>query len=163
MAWDTPQEAKKALENIGMVDYVREHEIPPTLAAALEDGNWEVILHQFAAAEFSTENLDFLRAVGEFESSGDLGQAEEIYEHFVSTDAAKQVNLPASIRGDLDAIFGEGGTGHGPPSLFDAAKAEITRMTSNDTFQRFKARTKAAQDSFGAAIDWDAVQTRDRR
>ena len=162
MPYGTPDQWKAALEEIGMVDYLKDNQIPATLDEALADGNWEVMLHQFAASEFSAENIDFLRAVAVFEASGDIGQAEQIYAQFVSANAATQVNLPGSTREALDAMFGEGGTGHGPPDLFDAAKNDIKKMTTNDTFRRFTAGATAAQNALGADHDWDAVQTRER-
>jgi len=48
-----------------MVDFLKDNQVPATLDEALQDGNWEVILHRFAVSEFSAENLDFLRAVAE--------------------------------------------------------------------------------------------------
>jgi hypothetical protein len=162
MPWDTPQDVKTALEQVGMFEYLRDNAIPDSLETVLADGNWEVILHQYAASEYSTENLDFLRAVATFESSGDLGQASEIYNHFVTANAATQVNLSGSVRTDLDGIFGEGGTGIGPPSLFDGAKVEIMNMTKRDTFVRFKAKAKAAQDGWSADVDWDSIEGRER-
>jgi hypothetical protein len=162
MPWDTPQEVRDALEPVGMLEYLRDNAIPDSLGAALSDGNWEVILHQYAASEFSTENLDFLRSVAAFEDSGDLGFGSEIYQYYVMAGAPQQVNLGGSVREDLDGIFGEGGTGFGPPSLFDAAKTEIMRMTSNDTFARFKAKAGTAQAALGAEVDWESVEGRER-
>jgi hypothetical protein len=162
MSWDSPQDVKSELEQVGMYEYLRDNAIPEALDGALSDGNWEVILHQFAASEYSTENLDFLRAVATFENSGDLNQGEEIYRQFVQAGAPAQVNLGGGVRTDLDGIFGEGGTGVGPPNLFDGAKTEIFRMMSNDTFARFKAKAKAAQDAWGAETDWDSIEGRER-
>jgi regulator of G protein signaling-like protein len=162
MPWDTPQEVKDALEQVGMVEFLRDNAIPDSLGAALSDGNWEVILHQYAASEYSTENLDFLRSVAAFENSGDLDLAAQIYQYYVMAGAPQQVNLGGPVREDLDGMFGEGGTGFGPPSLFDSAKNEIMRMTSNDTFARFKAKAKSAQDALGAEVDWENVEGRER-
>jgi hypothetical protein len=47
----------------------------------------------YAQAEYATENLDFVRCVEQFEQSGDLAFAEQIYKEFISTAAARQVNI----------------------------------------------------------------------
>lgn len=145
MTWNTAAEWKAALDNVGMTDYFMDNQVPASLDDVLSNGNWEVIFHQYLVAEYSSENLDFLRAVATFESSGDLNQAAEIYKEFVATSAPRQVNLSGGTRTDLDAIFGEGGEGVGPPNLFDTAKNDITNLIKNDTFRRFKDSADKAQ------------------
>jgi hypothetical protein len=162
MAWSTTADWKSGLDSVGMTDYFRDQQIPDSVAGILSDGNWEVIFHQFTQSEFSSENLDFLRSVAVFESSGDLNQAAEIYKGYVSTSAPRQVNLPESTRRDLDEIFGEGKDGIGPPSLFDQAKREITNLLGRDTFRRFRTEGQAQQEKLAAEIDWDNVEGRER-
>jgi hypothetical protein len=163
MPWTTPQDWKTALDNIGMTDHLKTMQVPDSLGDTLADGNWEVIFHQFTQSEFASENVDFLRAVATFESSGDHAQAVEIYQEFVSTTAGRQVNLSGGVRGPLDALFGEEGDHEAAGNdAFDGAKAEIEKMLSNDTFRRFKDGATRAQTALGATEDWDAVQTRGR-
>jgi hypothetical protein len=162
MAWEKTDDWKKALEPIGMIEYFRDMQVPDGIEGVLADGNWEVIFHQYAQAEYAAENVDFLRAVRVFEASGDLNQAAEIYKEFVADAAPRQVNLKATVRVPLDEIFGPDQEGIGPPSVFDGAKDEILKMISVDTFPRFKASAVKAQQAMGDEVDWDNIDTRDR-
>lgn len=162
MGWNTTAEWQSGLDNIGMTEFFRDTQAPGSLEEVLSNGNWEVIFHQFCASEFSTENLDFLRAVAVFEASGDLNQAAEIYRQFISESAPQQVNISGGQRAPLDEIFGEGGDGEGPPNLFDEAKAEVYGITRRDTFGRFQKAAATAQQEMGEEIDWDNVEGRER-
>ncbi|HWE57489.1 MAG TPA: hypothetical protein VG435_18425 [Acidimicrobiales bacterium] len=174
MAWgDTVADWKILLEELGMTEFFRDTAIPTTIEDLLKDGNWEVLLHAYAQKEFSAENVEFLRAVATFEASGDLNQAAEIYGQYVSADAAQQVNLPASMRKDLEEIFGPDKEGIGPPSVFDSAKGEIIALLRRDTFVRFRAAAVAAQQKMmkeyvdansvtDDETDWDNIGGRDR-
>lgn len=145
-----------------MLDFFKESAIPDDITGVLSNGNWEVIFHQYASAEFAAENVEFLRGVRAFEISGDLNQAAEIYREFVAESSPRQVNLKATVRVPLDEIFGPDGEGFGPPSLFDPARDEITKMISVDTFPRFLASATSAQKELFDSIDWDNVEGRDR-
>ena len=162
MAWEKADDWKNALDPIGMLEYFRAMQIPDGIEGVLSDGNWEVIFHQYAQAEYAAENVDFLRAVRVFETSGDLNQAAEIYREFVADAAPRQVNLKATVRVPLDEIFGPEQEGIGPPSVFDAARDEIMKMISVDTFPRFKASAVKAQQAMGEQVDWDNIDTRER-
>ena len=163
MPWNTPEDIKAALADTWMLDYMKEQQVPATLADLWVDEGWFSIFYQYAQSEYSTENIDFLRSVESFEGSGDLGLGKQIYDEFVSTAAARQVNLPTATRVELDAIFGEGGTEFGPPSLFDGAKDVIWKMLQADTFnQRFRGKAVATQEALWADHDWDAAETRER-
>ena len=161
MAWTTPEAWKDALADTWMLDYVRDYQVPGSLEELWVDEGWYSIFYLYAQAEFSTENIDFLRTVEQFEQTGDLAAAEQIYKEFGSADAPRQVNLNGANRSALDAIFGAGGTGFGPPSLFDAAKGEVWKLLRADTFMRFRDGAERAQTALGQAVDWDAVETRE--
>jgi hypothetical protein len=162
MGWNSTAEWKSALDNIGMTDFFKDTQIPESLDQIMSNGNWEVIFHQFAGSEYATENLDFLRAVATFESSGSLDQAAEIYKEFVPEGSPRQVNLPGGVRTDLEGIFGEGGSGFGPPNLFDSAKNEVQNLLRRDTFPRFRTSAVAAQTEMGQETDWDNIEGRER-
>jgi hypothetical protein len=59
-------------------------------------------LRQGAAAEFSTENIDFLLAVESYKEAPSADKAINIYNTFISEAAATQVNLSAAVRGPYD-------------------------------------------------------------
>lgn len=161
MAWNKPDDWKAALEPIGMLDFFKESAIPDDITGVMSNGNWEVIFHQYATAEFASENVEFLRGVRAFEISGDLNQAAEIYREFVAESSPRQVNLKATARVPLDEIFGPDGEGIGPPNLFDTARDEITKMIGADTFPRFLSSATSAQKELFEPIDWDNVEGRD--
>src|SRR5438270_1247248 len=162
MAWEKTEDWKNALESIGMTEFFRDTTIPDSIDGVLSDGNWEIIFHQYTKAEYNSENIEFLRAVRTFETSGDLNQAAEIYKEFVAETAPRQVNLRGSNRADLDEIFGPDKEGIGPPNLFDGARDEIIGMIKNDAFPRFKASASKAQQAMAEEIDWDNIGGRDR-
>ena len=163
MAWPTPQHWKDALADTWMLDWVRDTQVPESLEALWTDEGWYSIFYMYLQGEYSTETVDFIRCVEQFEQSGDLAFAAQVYTEFVAESAPRQVNISAAMRHELEAIFGEGGTEVGPPSLFDAAKAEILALIKRDTFnQRFRSEALAAEAALGAEVDWDAVGTRDR-
>lgn len=155
LIWSKPKEWEDALEPIGMTEFFRDNMLPETIDDVMSNGNWEVIFYQYAKACYVTESVDFLRAVRVFESSGDLDQARQIYEQFIVPGSPKEVNIPATKRKPLTDIFGPGGEGFGPPSMFDESKYEITLMLKNDILPRFKSSAKNAQDKLGEAINWD--------
>ena len=147
MAWNTVDEWKAALDPLMMTDFFMDTAIPDTVDATLADDKWEVIFHQYSKAEFNSENLEFLGAVKNFEQSGDLNYAAQVYKSYVAEGSPNQINLSAPNRTALDEIFGEGQEGVGPPNLFDDAKANIMQSVIQDLFPRFKASaTKAQQD-----------------
>ena len=105
---------------------------PPTFLEAMDIPDWWDSFRAFAATEFSTENPDFLDAV-RFQTL----DPQAIYDTYVKADAASQVNISDPKRRDLDAAFaGDDAPGY---DVFDAATAEIRKMTSNDSWRRFLA------------------------
>lgn len=116
--------------------------------------------YYYAQQEYATESLDFIRTAETFAQSGDLGLAKQIYDQYVADGAPQQINISGPVRADLDGMFGEGGTGFGPPNLFDSACTEIRRMVAGDTFRRFRTSAVAAQEALGQQIDWDNVTGR---
>jgi hypothetical protein len=160
MPLNSPEDWKTALADTWMLDYVRDVEVPASLDAALSNEGWYSIFYFYAQSEFATESLDFIATAGTFAENGDLGLAQQIYDTFVSANAEKQVNLSSATRGPIDAALGVGGEGHGPPSLFDGAVAEVKRMMAADTFRRFQTSAGEAQRALAEAIDWDNVQGR---
>src|SRR5579872_2947487 len=148
MGWNTPQDWQAGLDNVGMTEHFKSMEVPASFDDVLADGNWEVIFHQFAASEFSTENIEFLRVVATYEQSPSRAVGKEIYDKYVSVDGESQVNLPGPLRIPLDEVFGEHDAAEGEDAaaaapaepgadIFSAAKTEVTRMTAKDTFRRF--------------------------
>ena len=151
MAWNTVDDWKAALDPLMMTDFFMDTAIPSTVDAALADDKWEVIFHQYSKAEFNSENLEFLGAVKNFEQSGDLNYAAEVYRTYVAAGSANQINLSGPNRLALDEIFGEGKDGIGPPNLFDDAKTNIMLSVVQDLFPRFQASaTKAQADMWSA-------------
>ena len=174
MAWNTPKDWQTALDDVGMTDHFKTMEVPASVDDLLGDANWEVIFHQYTKAEFSSENVEFLRAVAAFEASPSHENGLAIYNQYVSESAATQVNISGAQRKPIDEIFGEhaeegeeeGEEAAARPQVtaetFAVAKNEITRMMAKDTFPRFKASAIAAQTGLNASEDWDAVATRGR-
>jgi hypothetical protein len=172
MALEKPEEWQATLENVGMTEHFKTMEVPASFDDVLADANWEVIFHQYTKAEFSSENVEFLRAVGAYEASPSREMGKQIYDQYVSTDAASQVNISAAMRDELTETFGEHEPAEdkdepAPPAepggdIFLSAKVEITRLTAKDTFKRFRSSALAAQSALNADEDWDAVETRGR-
>ncbi|KDO26452.1 hypothetical protein SPRG_08255 [Saprolegnia parasitica CBS 223.65] len=106
---------------------------------------------EFAGAEFSTENIEFLLAVQQFKLSPSLERAMSICNEFVDARAAQQVNIEAKMREDIlvslaahksgrplsssPVLFAPSGA---IASLFDGAFDEILRLVRKDTLPRFK-------------------------
>lgn len=155
--WGTTEQWEKSLGDAGLIDHFKDYEIPSTLDEILGDGNWEAIFYIYAKNTYVNESVEFLRAVRDFEARGDLNLGQQIYDGFVKEGSPKEVNLPQTKRKPLEAIFGTGGTGFGPPNLFDEAKEEITRLLRNDIFPRFSTSAKAAHTKLKEDVDWDAM------
>ena len=166
MGWDesTPEtEWKPVLENYGMVDVVKDYETPATTLDAMKDGNWSVILYQFAKSEYSTENIDFVEAAwtaGAQSGTLDMGKAKEIYDHFVKAGVVN-INGPSQVA--MKEVF-ENESGEepiAPPDLLDQAVKDCLTNTQ-DTYNRFRKWANAARTKLAEDIDWDNVEGRDR-
>uniref|UniRef100_A0A3Q3FNR2 RGS domain-containing protein n=1 Tax=Labrus bergylta TaxID=56723 RepID=A0A3Q3FNR2_9LABR len=73
-----------------------------SLEALLTNQYGLAVFRHFLRSEFSEENLDFWLAVEKFKRSRPLGKmairASKIYDEFISTKAARQVNVDSSVR-----------------------------------------------------------------
>ncbi len=116
---------------------VRGQAAPDSFDACYQDQAWFTIFWLFCNSEYATENLDFIRAVDQFASTGDLNVAQEIYDRYVKDDAPTQVNLRSSNRTTLDELLGPDGEGHGPPDMFDSSREEIQALVRSDNYARF--------------------------
>jgi hypothetical protein len=163
MGWDetTPvSEWKPVLDNYNMSDFVRDYETPATTLDAMKDGNWSVILYQFAKSEYSTENVDFVEAAwGAGAQSGtlDMAKAKEIYDHFVKGGI---VNIGGPAQTALAEAFGDDDAEHiAPPDVLDQAVKDCLTNTQ-DTYNRFRKWASAARNKLAEDIDWDNIQGR---
>lgn len=100
---------------------------------------------QHLRTEFSSENLEFYDDSKAFEqidpSVGDgaalqLSTAGELVSRYISSDAATQINIPASVR---ESCLSEFRCGRLTKSMFAPARLEIFKLMASDSFQRFKA------------------------
>lgn len=162
MNWSDVQAWKDTFGETWMMDVIKGEQVPDTLEACYADERWYSIFYMVCADQFATESLDFLSTVQTFEGNGDIALAQSIYAEFVSDAAPRQVNLPSGAKTPLDEIFREGGTGFGPPNLFDDAKTEVWKMVRGDRFADFRSKAGAAQTALWAEHDWDTAETRER-
>ena len=164
MGWDenTPAtEWKPVLETYNVLEVVRDYETPGNVEDCLKDGNWTVVLRQFAKSEFSTENLDFVEAAwGAGAQSGtlDMGKAKEIYDHFIKGGI---VNVGGPAQTALTEAFDADDEEHiAPPDVMDqAVKDCITNL--RDTYGRFRRWASAARTKLAEEIDWDNIEGRE--
>lgn len=153
-----------------------------SLAAVI---NHKLGLEYFAKhlqSEYSSENINFYKAVCEYEqlflsphakeafavphkSASELvalrrevrERAESIVQLYVSPEAKEQVNIPSEQR---DRIFKAIQQGRITPELFAEAKEEILRLMSRDSYKRFT--TSSSFDEFLHKIGAYTEQERTR-
>mmetsp|Transcript_2948 Transcript_2948/g.7811 ORF Transcript_2948/g.7811 Transcript_2948/m.7811 type:complete len:373 (+) Transcript_2948:64-1182(+) len=116
------------------------------------------------AKEYSEENIEFWKAVQEFQHAPDgerAAAAADLAKRYVRSGAERQVNLPDNVaRAALKAVDAADKSGQ-PPSadVFDRAQSEIFRLMERDTFSRFKSDPTMVDklaDDFFSKVDVDA-------
>lgn len=96
---------------------------------------------QHLETEYSTENLDFWVEAGHFAERDpeDLdafyAEANRIYRQYIAECAPRQVNIPASMRKEIDQMRQ---VGQASPTLYAEAREEVLNMMNRDSFNRFK-------------------------
>ncbi|XP_026178178.1 regulator of G-protein signaling 3-like [Mastacembelus armatus] len=95
------------------------------------------LFRHFLRSEFSEENLDFWLAVERFKRTRHLSKmaarAEKIYDEFVSTTAARQVNVDSSVREMTNQNLHLGAN----PASFQLAQDQIFGLMETDSYPRF--------------------------
>uniref|UniRef100_A0A667YSJ0 RGS domain-containing protein n=1 Tax=Myripristis murdjan TaxID=586833 RepID=A0A667YSJ0_9TELE len=95
------------------------------------------VFRHFLRSEFSEENLDFWLAVEKYKKTRPLSKmaarADKIYNEFISTSAARQVNVDSLVR-DLTNQSLRGGAG---PASFQLAQDQIFSLMETDSYPRF--------------------------
>lgn len=115
---------------------------PVTLEAAIANPYWLGKLRQFAATEFSTENINFLAAVASYKLKPSWQKFDNIIDQYIADNAETLVNLPGAddVRPPLLQIrqtdIGERGAEN--RNVFDGAYAEIMALVKSDTYPRFQ-------------------------
>ncbi|XP_053180716.1 regulator of G-protein signaling 3-like [Scomber japonicus] len=108
-----------------------------SLEALLTNQYGVAVFRHFLRSEFSEENLDFWLAVERFRRTRPLGKmaarAAKIYDEFISTTAARQVNVDSSVR-EL--------TNHSlrlcvSPASFQRAQQQVFGLMETDSYPRF--------------------------
>ncbi|CAK4493412.1 unnamed protein product [Aphanomyces euteiches] len=111
-------------------------------------------LVEFCTAEFSDENVLFLLDVERFTSltttTDHRDAARHIVETYIQANAPKQVNIDHRMREAIEAHYAKSMSSSAVDlkeardtidmsnAMFDAAREEITRLVTKDTFPRFK-------------------------
>ena len=85
--------------------------------------------------EFAVENINFYKAVLRFESNDTYDLALNIYKTYISVEALSQINLPNSIRKQIEEMILSKTIN---TDMFEDAKKEIVSLMEKDSFQRFK-------------------------
>ncbi|XP_070819923.1 regulator of G-protein signaling 3-like [Chaetodon trifascialis] len=96
-----------------------------------------VVFRHFLRSEFSEENLDFWLAVDSFKKtcpfSNMAARAVKIYEEFISTNAARQVNLDSAVRESTNQSLRLGVNS----ASFQLAQDQIFGLMETDSYPRF--------------------------
>ncbi|XP_044051685.1 regulator of G-protein signaling 3-like isoform X2 [Siniperca chuatsi] len=96
-----------------------------------------VVFRHFLKSEFSEENLDFWLAVERFKRTRPLSKmatrAVKIYDEFISTNAARQVNVDSSVRESTNQSLRLGVN----PASFQLAQDQIFGLMVTDSYPRF--------------------------
>uniref|UniRef100_A0A669CR57 RGS domain-containing protein n=1 Tax=Oreochromis niloticus TaxID=8128 RepID=A0A669CR57_ORENI len=102
--------------------------------------NWSdglTVFRHFLRSEFSEENLDFWLAVERFKktrpSNKMAARAAKIYDHFISTTAARQVNVDSAIREATNQSLRLGVSS----ASFQLAQEQIFNLMETDSYPRF--------------------------
>ncbi|XP_039979119.1 regulator of G-protein signaling 3-like isoform X4 [Xiphias gladius] len=95
------------------------------------------VFRHFLRSEFSEENLDFWLAVERFKRIRPLSKmaarAAKIYDEFISTNAARQVNVDSSVRELTNQSLRLGVN----PASFQLAQDQIFGLMETDSYPRF--------------------------
>jgi len=91
------------------------------------------------AAEMSSENLDFWKAVEQYQTMSQVKhreiRARNIMETFIWEDSPLQININAKHRHEIEAFFKENKLNN---DLFDKAQKEVYDLMRKDSYARFK-------------------------
>ncbi|RVE68789.1 hypothetical protein OJAV_G00094910 [Oryzias javanicus] len=108
-----------------------------SLEALLTNQYGLAVFRHFLRSEFSEENLDFWLAVERFKSTRPFSKmaarALKIQEEFISANAARQVNVDASVREMTNQSLRRGVT----PTSFQLAQDQIFSLMETDSYPRF--------------------------
>ncbi|XP_070689136.1 regulator of G-protein signaling 3-like [Pempheris klunzingeri] len=108
-----------------------------SLEALLTNQYGLAVFRHFLRSEFSEENLDFWLAVEKFKSARPLNKmaarAAKIYDEFISTNAARQVNVDSSVRELTNQSLHLGVN----PATFQLAQDQIFGLMETDSYPRF--------------------------
>ncbi|XP_024120289.1 regulator of G-protein signaling 3 isoform X2 [Oryzias melastigma] len=108
-----------------------------SLEALLTNQYGLAVFRHFLRSEFSEENLDFWLAVERFKSTRPFSKmaarAVKIQEEFISANAARQVNVDASVREMTNQSLRLGVN----PSSFQLAQDQIFSLMETDSYPRF--------------------------
>uniref|UniRef100_UPI0037E765F5 regulator of G-protein signaling 3-like n=1 Tax=Semicossyphus pulcher TaxID=241346 RepID=UPI0037E765F5 len=108
-----------------------------SLEALLTNQYGLAVFRHFLRSEFSEENLDFWLAVERFRGTHPLSKmalrAAKIYDEFISTTAARQVNVDSSVRESTYQSL-RFGVNHGS---FQLAQDQIFGLMETDSYPRF--------------------------
>ncbi|XP_060926936.1 regulator of G-protein signaling 3-like [Limanda limanda] len=106
-----------------------------SLEALLTNQYGLAVFRHFLRSEFSEENLDFWLAVERFKRKRPLMavRAMKIYEEFMSTTAARQVNLDSTVRESTNQSLLLGVN----PASFQLAQDQIFGLIETDSYPRF--------------------------
>ncbi|XP_076010396.1 regulator of G-protein signaling 3-like isoform X2 [Genypterus blacodes] len=126
---------EKALRNNKSPDAVLQW--AESLEALLANQYGLAVFRHFLRSEFSEENLDFWLAVERFKRTRPFNKmaarATKIYTEFISTSAARQVNVDSTIR---EATNKSLHCGLGPAS-FQLAQDQVFSLMETDSYPRF--------------------------
>jgi len=123
----TKESRKLTTEAAGTTDDSDRNEMK--LNDILNDSNRAKIFIKFLEKEFSDENGQFIKAVRKGEN------AQSIYDTYVASTGAKQVNLPAGTKTALDKLNTEGKLN---AKSFIKARKDIIFMLAKDSYVRFQ-------------------------
>ncbi|XP_074525834.1 regulator of G-protein signaling 3-like isoform X2 [Halichoeres trimaculatus] len=108
-----------------------------SLEALLNNQYGLAVFRHFLRSEFSEENLDFWLAVEKFKRTRPPSKmairASKIYDEFISTKAARQVNVDSSVRESTDQTLRLGVN----PDCFQLAQDQIFGLMETDSYPRF--------------------------
>lgn len=107
-----------------------------SLEALLTNQYGVAVFRHFLRSEFSEENLDFWLAVERFKKTRPLKmatKAAKICDEFISTNAARQVNVDSSVREATNHSLSLGIC----PASFQLAQDQIFALMETDSYPRF--------------------------
>ncbi|KAM8760934.1 regulator of G-protein signaling 3-like isoform 1-T1 [Acanthopagrus schlegelii] len=108
-----------------------------SLEALLTNQYGLAVFRHFLRSEFSEENLDFWLAVETFKRTRPLSKmaarAVKLYEEFISTSAARQVNVDSTVRESTNQSLRLGVN----PASFQLAQDQIFSLMETDSYPRF--------------------------